>query len=156
GREAEALERYRAATDLAADHLPAQMSRLEAALRAGAYADACLAAESLARSARSTPHRIDWNLCAAVLAGLHLGDLEQARAGYERVLTLDAANPGAFGRLCRILERSEKWAELAAHLEARMAHESEGFRVVELHLALADIFSARLADPTRARLHLAE
>jgi tetratricopeptide (TPR) repeat protein len=156
GREAEALERYRAASDLAPDHLPAQLSRLESALRGQSYTDACAAAEALAACSHERQHQLDWNLVGAVIAEIHLGDAERARAGYDRVLTLDPAHTGAFVRLRKVLEQGEKWAELVALLENRLAHESEGYRVVELNLAMADVFGKRLGDSQRARLHLGE
>src|SRR5262249_28996610 len=136
-REAEALEHYRAASDMAPDHLPSQLSRLEAALRTQSLTDAFAAAETLAACSYDRQHQLDWNLCAAVIAEKHLGDYERARAAYDRVLSLDPAHTGAFVRLRKVLETEAKWTELVTLLEGRLTHESEGYRVVELNLALA-------------------
>jgi tetratricopeptide (TPR) repeat protein len=99
-----------------------------------------------AGAAAAVPHR----LALARVYAEELNQLGDAIAEYETVLSVDEKNAGATGALAELLARQERWADLAAALGRAVARESDGARVAELRLQLADVQAARLADPAAA------
>src|SRR5262249_24275761 len=93
---------------------------------------------------------------AGVIAETQLAEPNRARADYQRVLALDPEHDSACLRHRRLDESVGDFASLAALVEDRLAIESEPWRLVELHIALAQIGERPLQDPARARAHLCD
>jgi tetratricopeptide (TPR) repeat protein len=70
------------------------------------------------------------------------------------VLEADPRAQLAFERLRILLAEGEEWPVLVETLVARLAHETDGRRLVALHLELGRLYMERLVDPARAREEL--
>jgi tetratricopeptide (TPR) repeat protein len=111
--------------------------------RWGELADVCA---ELARGARDPAAREDALREEAVVAETRLGDPARAAQAWSEVAALAPDDGEAKAALERLFQRLDRPADLAASLEARLAH---GFDL-ETALRLAELRRDRLADPAGA------
>lgn len=121
---------------------------------AAVYEEALAAATdpALRRSLRQALAEVRWH---------RLQDADGALALWRAALAEDAEDEAARAGLWAALAATARWPELAALAEASgqwraYAELLDGFepRSVDLHLAAAEVFAARLDDPTAAIRHL--
>jgi tetratricopeptide (TPR) repeat protein len=149
-----AKDRLRAAIGRSDAHLPALVLLTDLALLGGDLPTAADAAEQLQRVQREPNGRRDAGLTAAAIAARDLGDRARAVRVLRAVLEADPEARLAFERLRVLLAEGEEWAALAEVLAARLLIETDGQRLVGLHVELGGLYRDRLGDPARARREL--
>ena len=155
GRTEEALARAREALARSDAHLPALVLVADATLRGSDPAAAADAAEQLQRVLRAPAARRDAGLTAAALYQRDVGDRERAIRALRAVIDADPRCELAFERLRALLTNEAAWPQLAELFTQRLGVETDGQRLVALHVELARLCRDHLADPARARAELA-
>jgi tetratricopeptide (TPR) repeat protein len=89
--------------------------------------------------------------CAAMDRGV---EPDKAIENLRRVLVLDPRHDDALVRLRQLYTEQGRYEDLVQILLARVEHETDRARLVELHGALAALFRDFLADAERAKTHL--
>jgi tetratricopeptide (TPR) repeat protein len=73
-----------------------------------------------------------------------LGEDREAVLAFRKALDIDPEHPKALKALDRLYRRQERWADLVPILERRVAGESDGEKLLELKLGLAEVFEDRI------------
>jgi len=90
---------------------------------------------------------------AAELNRDHLGQPEEAIRLYERLSPDAMAMPEVQDVLEPLYEQTERWRELAAHLNRKLSRQA-GVDAVQTHLRLGRLYGSRLEDPETGIHHL--
>ena len=93
-------------------------------------------------------------LLAGVLAEEKLADYPRALGDLRQALAIEPRNHEAFDRLRGVLAATKDYTALAELYRQRLEVETDGMRLVELHLELAKIARDHLLDRERARTEL--
>jgi tetratricopeptide (TPR) repeat protein len=153
-RADDAKLRYQAALARSGLHLPALAGLLDLALVRGDWATAVEAAEQQGQTLKDTDGRASALLVAGILAEEKLSDQPRALANLRQALTVEPRSLEAFERLRRVLEQMKDWPALAELFQKRLEVETDGVRLVSLHLDLARLARDELNDRDRAQSEL--
>ncbi len=153
-RADEARLRYEAAVQQVPGHLPALLGLGDFALAKGEWATAAHAAERAAAALREPAEQARLYLVAGALAQDKLADSPRAQALLRQSLVADPRGKESFTRLEQLLREAQDFTALAEHYQQRLAVETDGGRLLSLHLLLARIARDQLKDPDRARAEL--
>jgi tetratricopeptide (TPR) repeat protein len=135
-------------------HLPALIGLADFALAKGDWETATHAVERAAAAARDRAGRAHLFLLAGALAQDKLTDPPRAQALLRGALAIDPRSREAFSRLERLLHELRDFAQLAQLYQQRLEIETDGNRLMALHLMLARIARDELGDRDRARAEL--
>ncbi|MGZ5966930.1 MAG: tetratricopeptide repeat protein, partial [Polyangiales bacterium] len=105
-------------------------------------------------TAEDPSRRVDLLSEMALVFEDSLDDPARAAAAYERVLPIDPENEGAIRSLDKLYQRSDRWADLAKLLAARLERVDDELRTT-LEGRLARIFLDKLDKPADALVHAA-
>jgi tetratricopeptide (TPR) repeat protein len=150
-REDDARARFAAALERSGLHLPALRGLLQLCIRRGDWKGALEAAEQEGQALRDQAARARAYLIAGAIADEHLKDPERALGDLRQALAIDARDAETFDRLRRVLERVGDFPSLAELFKRRLEVETDGARLVTLHLELARLARDQLHDNERAR-----
>jgi golgin subfamily B member 1 len=109
--------------------------------------------EKAAQGTTDERDRIELLNEVALIAEEIMGDAAKAIGYYERILALDAVYVAALDALEKLYEREERWKDLAALLEKRLAMAMPD-EALDIKLALGRIYLDRLLEPAQAIGHL--
>ncbi len=87
------------------------------------------------------------------IARTEVDELEAPQDGiitYRRIVEIDPANAQAVTRLDQLLEREERWEELAAHIEFQIGSSTDARIGLELRQRLGSITETKLGNPAGA------
>ena len=154
GQAADAGARYRAATEVMPDHVPALHAWRRIALGAELWPDAVEALEREAAVARTNADKARLYHLAAATAMDKAQDPDKAGENLRRVLVLDPRHDDALVRLRQLYQEQGRYEDLVQLLSTRVESETDRARLIELHTALAGLFRDFLGDRERAKTHL--
>ena len=109
--------------------------------------------EKAAKGTTDERDRIELLNEVALIAEEIMGDAAKAIGYYERILALDPVYVAALDALEKLYEREERWKDLAALLEKRLAMATAD-EALDIKLALGRIYLDRLREPAEAIGHL--
>lgn len=109
--------------------------------------------EKAAKGTTDEKDRIELLNEVALISEEIIGDPAKAIGYYERILALDPVYVAALDALEKLYEREERWADLAALLERRLAMATDD-EALDIKLALGRIYTGRLQQPASAVAHL--
>ena len=153
-RADDARLRYDAAVERLPTHLPALIGLTDFALARSDFAAASRAAERAGQALRDPAGRARLLLVAGALAQDRLDDRERAQALLRQTLAADRRSVEGFARLERLLHEQRDFAALAELYRQRLEVETDGGKLMALHLLQARIFRDELKDRDRARAEL--
>ena len=150
----EAKQRFLAAVERGGSHLPALAGLVDLCLQREDWAGAVDAAEQAGQALKDVDARAGAYLLAGVLAEEKLADYPRALGDLRQALAIEPRNHEAFDRLRGVLVATKDFTALAELYRQRLEVETDGMRMVELHLELAKIARDHLLDRERARTEL--
>ncbi|MGZ3427221.1 MAG: hypothetical protein ACXVCV_11265, partial [Polyangia bacterium] len=157
-RADDARARYEAAIERLPSHVPALIGFTDFSLAKGDWARASHAAERAGHALRDRAGRARFLLVAGALAQDRLEEPEErinrAQALLQQALVADPRSVEAFARLERSLHETRDFAALAELYQRRLETETDGGKLMALHLMLARIARDELHDSERARTEL--
>jgi len=154
GRVDEARARFQIAVDRRPNHLPALLSLLDLGLVRGEWNVAVNAAERAGKTVANPAARARMLLIAGALAEDHIADPTRARVSLDAAFDIEPRSMEAFDRLRRVLTTLGDWAALAELYRRRLGVETDGQKLIALHLEVADLAVHRLQERERARTEL--
>jgi tetratricopeptide (TPR) repeat protein len=150
----DAKARFAAALGNAGLHLPALVGLLQLGLVRRDWASAVDAAEEQGQALRDPTARARAYLIAGAIAHDHLNDPQRALGDLRQTLQLDGRSREAFDRLEKVLLALGDYVALAELYKRRLDIETDGARLIGLHLELARIARDKLGDRESARNEL--
>jgi tetratricopeptide (TPR) repeat protein len=146
--------RFVAALGKAGLHLPALVGLGHLSLGRADWTSAIEAMEQEGQALRDPAARADAYLVAGAIAQDHLNDLPRALGDLRQSLSVDARRRETFTRLERVLITLDDPGALARLYAERLQVETDGTRLIDLHLKQAQLYRDRLGDRDRARAEL--
>jgi tetratricopeptide (TPR) repeat protein len=150
----DARTRFQQALERMPMHLPALVGLSDFALAKGDFALAVQATERTGQVLRDPAARAHYWLVAGTLAQEKLGERGRAVEDLRQALAADPRSHEAFSRLEHLYRELSDWSALATLYQERLQVETDGTRLMALHLLLARIFRDELKDRDRARAEL--
>ncbi len=153
-RPDDAKARFQSALGKAGLHLPALIGLGHLGLTRGDWLTAVEALEQEGQALRDPKARADAYLVAGALAQEQLNELPRALGDLRQSLAVDPKRRETFVRLERVLSSLDDPGALSRLYDERLRVETDGARLIELHLRLAQLYRDRLGDRDRARTEL--
>jgi tetratricopeptide (TPR) repeat protein len=153
-RPDDAKSRFEGALGRAGLHLPALLGLHHLSLTRANWLTAVDALEQEAQALRDVGLRADAYLVAGSIAQDHLTQLPRALGDLRQSLGVDAKRRETFLRLERVLKELDDPGALTRLYAERLGVETDGTRMIELHLKQAQLYRDRLGDRERARSEL--
>jgi tetratricopeptide (TPR) repeat protein len=150
----DAKARFVAALGKAGLHLPALVGLGHLSLGRADWKSAIEAMEEEGQALRDPAGRADAYLVAGAIAQDHLNDLPRALGDLRQSLSVDARRRETFTRLERVLVTLDDPGALSRLYAERLQVETDGARLIDLHLKQAQLYRDRLGDRDRARSEL--
>ncbi|MBK9518008.1 MAG: hypothetical protein IPO09_11750 [Anaeromyxobacter sp.] len=145
----QAVEAYRQALEVDPRHLPS-LQALEALHEAAGRAEALL--ETLAAQRAAVGDGASRERLLAKMGGLadQLGRTEEAVGLWRELLQQHPRHEGALAALEQLLERQERWGELAQHLRVQLSATVDRREAARLNDRLGFVTGRKLGDPAQA------
>ena len=150
----DARTRYQQALERSPAHVPALVGLVDFALATGDFSLAAQTAERAGQALRDPAARSRYWLIAGSLAQNKLDERPRAVEDLRQALSADPRSNEAFSRLEHLLRELSDFNALAQLYQDRLKVETDGGRLMALHLLLARIFRDELKDRDRARAEL--
>jgi tetratricopeptide (TPR) repeat protein len=153
-RFAEAKERFAAALGRAGLHLPALLGQRHVGLLHSDWPAVVDALEQEGQALKDSSLRADTYLVSGSIAMDHLNQLPRALGDLRQSLAVDGRRRETFLRLERVLKELDDPGALTRLYAERLAVETDGTKLIDLHLRQAQLYRDRLGDRERARTEL--
>jgi tetratricopeptide (TPR) repeat protein len=154
GRADDAQRRYRAAVERRPGHLPALLGLVDLGLLTNDFETAAAAAEGESNVIRHPMARARAAVVAGALAEDKLSDARRAARNLQVALELEPRSLEVFDRLRRVLLANGDHTALADLYRRRLDVETDGQKLIALHIEQASLFAGALNDHDKARVEL--